>query len=254
MKMVNVDINPFGDHDKVYLQPDEHPNETILFTPGEVGGVIEGGSTWEPERETSFGGTSVRTKLQREDVVRLYKKLSETYHVPEERHFDVFEVRNGELYCKGVDKPLMYKKGRLRMVGELDKILGITRLQDLGFDIPRGELTAQQAVILNKAEEELPSASDIEFQEIMENVAISTDNLIEQLDGSEDLPMHELIGLDKQLRSIRGSLKVETTKKVKLRQCTDQQKHRLEESKTIQNMTMVFEKTSRSETKGIMTN
>ena len=35
-------------------------------------------------------------------------------------------------------------------------------------------------------------------------------------ESSEDLPMHELLGLDKQLRSIRGSLKVEVAERVKL--------------------------------------
>ena len=75
--------------------------------------------------------------------------------------------------------------------------------------------------MLNTAEEDMPSMSDvakvddIELQEIMENTARSRENLITQLEGesSEDLPMHEILGLDKQLRSIRGSLKVETEKK-----------------------------------------
>ena len=40
-----------ADHDKTDAQPDEM-GETIPFTPG--GGVIGGGSSWEPERETSF--------------------------------------------------------------------------------------------------------------------------------------------------------------------------------------------------------
>ena len=65
--------------------------------------------------------------------------------------------------------------------------------------------------MLNKVEEELPSASDvakaddIELQEITKNAVRSMENLIVQLEGesSEDLPMHELLGLDKQLRSIR---------------------------------------------------
>ena len=73
---------------------------------------------------------------------------------------------------------------------------------------------AQQALILNRVEKEMPSRSDIaradniELQEIMENAARSTENLIEHLNGesSEDLQMHELLGLDKQLRSL---LKVE---------------------------------------------
>ena len=63
--------------------------------------------------------------------------------------------------------------------------------------------------MLNKAEEELPSTSDvlkaddIELQEITESAVRNTENLIEQLEGksSEDLPTHELFGLDKQLRS-----------------------------------------------------
>ena len=44
MKMADVDIDPFGEHDK----GDEHSDEgeTNPFT---TGGVIEGGSTWEPE-------------------------------------------------------------------------------------------------------------------------------------------------------------------------------------------------------------
>ena len=64
--------------------------------------------------------------------------------------------------------------------------------------------------MLHKAKEEMPSMSDvanvddIELQEITENVARSTENLTVQLEGefSDDLPMSELLGLDKQIRSI----------------------------------------------------
>ena len=51
-------------------------------------------------------------------------------------------------------------------------ILGKNRLRRLGFNIPVGKLTALQAIMLNKAAEELPSefditmADDIELQEI----------------------------------------------------------------------------------------
>ena len=53
-------------------------------------------------------------------------------------------------------------------------ILGKNRLRRLGFNISVGKVTAQQAVMLNKAAEELPSESDItkadhiELQEIAE--------------------------------------------------------------------------------------
>ena len=97
------------------------------------------------------------------------------------------------------------------------------RLHDLGFDIPlEDKLMARQAIKLNKVEKELLSPSDlvkadnIELQEITENGAKSTNNLIEQLEGT--LPMRELQDLDKQLRGIRGSLKVEVAKKVELQQ------------------------------------
>ena len=51
-------------------------------------------------------------------------------------------------------------------------ILGKNRLHRLGFNIPVEKLTARQAIMLNKAAEELPSESDItkaydiELQEI----------------------------------------------------------------------------------------
>ena len=63
----------------------------------------------------------------------------------------------------------------------------------------------------------------IKLQETTENAAKSMDNLIKQFDGtsSETLPMRELQGLDKQLRSIWGLLKVEVAKKVELQQCID---------------------------------
>ena len=69
MKMSDVDIDPFGDHDKTNMQPDEPMGETIPFT---LGGVIERGSTWEPEQETSFGGANMRTKVLKEHAEGLY--------------------------------------------------------------------------------------------------------------------------------------------------------------------------------------
>ena len=102
-------------------------------------------------------------------------------------------------------------------------ILGKNRLRRLGFDIPVGHITARQAVMLNKAAEELPSesditgADDIELQKIVEKALgiISQINYIQT--DTEDLfenPLRELLGLDKQLRSIRGSLKVEAAKRL----------------------------------------
>ena len=119
--------------------------------------------------------------------------------------------------------------------------MGKNRLCNLGFDIPRGQVTAQEAVALNEAEKEMPSASDIakvddiELQEITENASKSMEDLILQMkndqsqtDGLFEYPLCKLLGLDKQLRSIKGSLKVEMAKKVQLEENTKKEHHKLE--------------------------
>ena len=62
-------------------------------------------------------------------------------------------------------------------------------LHDLGFDIPvESKVTTRWVIMLNRVEEELLSAFDIakaddtELQEIMENAANSTEDLIAQFD------------------------------------------------------------------------
>ena len=157
------------------------------------------------------------------DYVRdLCKKLSENIgETPELFHYDYFILEGGELYYIGNRKPLT-TEGKLKSVGMLADILSKNRLRRLGCNIPVGRITAWQAVMLNKAAEELPSESDItgmddiELQEIAEkalgiisqikDIQTDTENLFEH-------PLRELLGLDKQLRSIRGSLKVEVAKR-----------------------------------------
>ena len=126
----------------------------------------------------------------------------------------------------------------LKLVGVIANILSKNRLRKLGFDIPRGEVTAREAVMLNKVKEELPSASDIakaddiELQEITENAMKSMEDLISQIPQTDDLfeyPLCKLLGLDKQLRSTRGSLKVEVAKKVQLEESTKKENRKLEE-------------------------
>ena len=124
-------------------------------------------------------------------------------------------------------------EGKLKLVGMLADILGKNRLHRLGFNIPVGKVTAQQAVMLNKAAEDLPSesditqADDIELQEFVK----SMEDLISQLTQTDDVfeyPYSELLGLDKQLRSIRGSLKVEVAKKVQLEEHIKKEHRKLE--------------------------
>ena len=63
-----------------------------------------------------------------------------------------FKLEDGELYYRSSRKPLT-TKGVLKSVGMLVDILGKNRLRRLHFNIPVGIVTAQQAVMLNKAAE-----------------------------------------------------------------------------------------------------
>ena len=82
-------------------------------------------------------------------------------------------------------------------------------------------------------EEELPSttnigkADDREFQEITENAARSTENLIAVSQGQETLPLHKLLGFDIELKGIRCLLKVETVKKAEFQQHIEREKRKL---------------------------
>ena len=70
--MADIDIDPFREHES---RPEEPTDEHIPLDP-----VTPGRSTWEPDREeqeTSFGGESQRTKLMKDYVRYLYKRLSE---------------------------------------------------------------------------------------------------------------------------------------------------------------------------------
>ena len=169
----------------------DETGENVLLTP--VGGP------WEPEREQemSFGGESHRTKLVKDCVRDLYQKLSESRGETQEIfHYDYFKIKDGELYYKGKRKPST-TKGVLKSVGKLADILGKGGLCSLGFDMPRGKLTAWQAVMLNKTQEELPSesditkADDIKLQQIVETASRNIENLKEQVqeEPTEDLPM-----------------------------------------------------------------
>ena len=143
--MADTDINPFGEHES---RPEEPTDEHIPLDP-----VTQGrSSTWEStlEQETSFRGESQRTKLMKDYVRDLYKKLSEIIGETSELfHYDYFKLEGRDLYYIGNRKPLM-TEGKLKSVGTLVDILGKNRLCRLGFNIPVGRITAQQAVMLNK--------------------------------------------------------------------------------------------------------
>ena len=67
---------------------------------------MTGGSTWEPEQETSFGGKTKPTRLKEEWVEGLYRKLSDkTGQNPEAFLFNDFELRDGNCTMKARASP-----------------------------------------------------------------------------------------------------------------------------------------------------
>ena len=107
--MADVDIDPFREHES---RPEEPTDEHIPLDPVTPGRS----STWEPtcEQETSFGGESQRTKLMKDYVRDLYKKLSENVgETPELFHYNYFKLKGGELYYIGNRKPLT-TEGKLK--------------------------------------------------------------------------------------------------------------------------------------------
>ena len=169
----------------------------------------------------------------------LFKSIGQT---PDTFYFDHFELRDLKLYYKGKDTSLRTREGKLRSVSEIVDTLGKNKLCNLGFAIPEnGKVTARQAVMLNRVEEELPStadiakADDIELQEIRKNTVRSTEDLIAQLERllhyQLQHPLCELSGLEKELRSIRGLLRVEMAKKVQLQQCIEKEMCKISEIK-----------------------
>ena len=137
-------------------------------------------------------------------------------------HYDLFELRNSKLYFRDKSTPLTTKKGGLKSVKEIMKTLGKEGFRDLDFNVPEGKVTSRQATMLNEVEEEIPSVSDvdkvgdIELQEIvksMEDLIFQIKDVQTDTDDLFEHPLPELPGLDAQLRSIRGSLKVEVAKK-----------------------------------------
>ena len=152
---------------------------------------------------------------------------------PDDFHFNKFELRNDQLYYKENNgKPLMTKKGELRTVKELVKILGI---KSLGYNVPEGQ-SARDFIKMKKAKEKLPSASDItkadniELMELSRESSRISEDLIMNIQTQTDdlLPILNLLGLDKQLRSIRGSLKVEVARKLELEEHIKKEQRKLE--------------------------
>ena len=231
--MADVDIDPFGEHES---RPEEPTDENIpldLVTP------VGGGSTWEPEREqeTSFGGRSHTSILHKEYLVRkIYELIGNKMHQRLEPNLSLFVLgEDRRLYYKG--KPLMNRNGELKTIGVIADTLGIGGLQEMDYNIPKTNLKPRFVLDVMEKQAQLPSIHEIAgMDEIeLEDIAKSTEDLIFQINSQSQTdelfehPLCELLGLDKQLRSIRGSLKVEVAKKLELEERIAKERRKLKE-------------------------
>ena len=215
-KMADIDIDPSGEHES---RPEEPTDKNIPLDPVTP---VGGGSTWEPEceQETSFGGRSHTSILHKEYLVgKIYELIGNKTHERLEPNLSLFVLgEDGRLYYKG--KPLMNRNGELKTIGVIADTLGIGGLQEMGYNISKTNLKPQFVLDLMEKQAQLPSIHEIAgTDEIeLEEIAKSTEDLIFQINSQSQTdelfehPLRELLGLDKHLRSVRGSLKVEVAK------------------------------------------
>ena len=92
----------------------------------------------------------------------------------------------------------------------------------MGYNITKTNLKPRFVLDLLEEQAELPSSFEIAKADTieLEEIVKSTEDLISQIKDIQtnmdvlfEHPLRELLGLDKQLRSVRGSLKVEAVKK-----------------------------------------
>ena len=131
----------------------------------------------------------------------------------------------------------MNRNGELKMIGIIADTLGIRGLREMGYNITKTNLKPRFVLDLMEKQAELPSIHEIAgVDEIeLEEIVKSTEDLIFQINSQSQTDelfehlLHELLGLDEQFRSIRGSLKVEVAKKVELEERIAKEHRKLEE-------------------------
>ena len=181
-----------------------------------------------------FGLSIISTRSTR--VLVVASGYYEQMHQKLEPNLRLFEIdKDGRLYYRG--KPLMNRNGELKTIGVIADTLGIRGLREMDYNITKTNLKPRFVLDLLEKQAKLPSSSEIAKADTieLEEIAKSTEDLILQINEqteTDDLfehPLRELLGLDKQLRSIRGSLKVEIAKKVELGRHIEMEKIKLGE-------------------------
>ena len=154
-----------------------------------------------------------------------------------------YKYKTTVIYLGNIDKGL-------KSLTEMSK-LGVNRLRTMGFtNITYEDIQPYQPKFQNAREEarklneklnersktlESSSTTDVEAIELMEMTSKDIDGLeqetsfIEPSERDKLLPLRELEGLDKQLRTIKGSLKVAIAKRVELEDRIKHEENKLNE-------------------------
>ena len=233
--MADIDIDPFGEHELRTEEPTDENIPLTLVTPGR--------STWEPECEQGMSFGSPEVLLSRGEILHkeylvgeIHELIGNKMHQRLEPNLRLFKLdKDGRLYYRG--KPLMNRNGELKTIGVIADTLGIRGLREMGYNIIKTNLKPRFVLDLLEKQAKLPSSSEIAKADTieLEEIAKKTEYLIYQRNEqtqTDDLlenPLQELLGLDKQLRSIRGLLKVEIVKKVQLEEHITKEHQKLEE-------------------------
>ena len=189
------------------------------------------------EQETSLGGEIHGSVLHQEYLVgEIYELIGNKMHQRLEPNLSLFKLgKDGRLYYKR--KPLMNRNGELKMVGVIADTLGIRGLREMGYNVIITNLKPRFVLDFLENQAELPSTSEIAKADTieLEEIAKSTEDLIFQINNQSQTdnlfehPLHKLFCLDAQLKSIRGSLKVEVAEKVQFEECIKKEHCKLEE-------------------------
>ena len=154
-----------------------------------------------------------------------------------------YKYKTTVIYLGNIDKGL-------KSLSEISK-LGVNRLRTMGFtNITYEDIQPYQPRFMNARDEarklneklnerskaiESSSTTDAEAIELMEMISKDIDGLeqetsfIEPTDRDKLLPLRELQGLDKQIRTMKGSLKVAIAKRVELEDRIKHEENKLNE-------------------------
>ena len=154
-----------------------------------------------------------------------------------------YKYKKTVIYLGNIDKGLQSITGISKMGVNKLRLMGFTNItyEDIQPYKPKFKKAREEAIKLNENLDERSKAiessstTDIETIELMEMTSKDIDGLeqetsfIEPSEKDKLLPLRELEGLDKQLRTIRGSLKVSIAKRIDLEDRIKHEERKLNE-------------------------